>query len=96
MRILITSSKTIAILSFIIGTSLFALQLYNKNAYALTMVGILFIGIATVVNSIALLSLVFTALKPSAYRKDLLKTIGIVLLNIPIALLYFYILIEVL
>jgi hypothetical protein len=96
MRILITSSKAIAILSFIIGTSLFALQLYNKNAYPFVRASLVFIGIATVVNSIAVLSLVYTALKPSKYRKESLKTIGIMLLNIPIVLLYFCILIEVL
>lgn len=91
---LITTSKTIAIISFIIGTTLFALQLYNPKSDAFFRIGALFIIIATIVNTIALATLIFSLLGSSKIKTEILKTISIVLLNIPIAFLYFRILIK--
>ena len=95
MNNLITTSKAIAFLSFIIGTILFALQLYN-DALGLIYFGSIFIIIAVVINSISLIALIFSILGYIEQKIELLKTMWIVLLNIPIAILYFYILIETL
>lgn len=95
MNNLITTSKSIAFLSFIIGTILFVLQLYNE-ALGLIYFGFIFIIIAVIINTISLLILIFSILGYTEQKLELLKTIGIVLLNIPIAFLYFYILIETL
>ena len=91
---IITTSKSITIISFIIGTILFALQLYFNKSDALIYPGIIFILIATIINVISLIALVFSLLANTNYKLELLKTCGIVLLNIPIAILYFYIIIE--
>ncbi len=96
MKNLIDISKTIAIISFVIGTILFVLQLYFKESIALIYPGIIFILIAIIINFISLIALMFSLLGSSIEKLELLKTCGIVLLNIPIATLYFYILIETL
>jgi len=95
MNNLITASKCIALLSFIIGTTLFTLQLYNDELDLIYM-GLIFMSIAIIVNTISLFILIFSVLKSNKQKSELLITIGIVLLNIPIAILYFYILIETL
>ncbi|TBN05608.1 hypothetical protein EYD45_04860 [Hyunsoonleella flava] len=94
MKNLITASKSIAFISFIIGTILFALQMYNTTSFAFVYPGILFIIIAFILNTITFLALGFSMLGSSTDKTEILKTIGIVLLNIPIAFIYFYILIE--
>lgn len=94
MKNLITTSKSIAFISFIIGTILFALQMYNTTSFAFVYPGILFIIIAFILNTITFLALGFSMLGSSTDKTEILKTIGIVLLNIPIAFIYFYILIE--
>jgi hypothetical protein len=101
MKNLITTSKSIAFMSFIIGTILFALKLYNPYLSKLTIIGALFVIVALAINSILLFGLVFKLcfgmlLKTLNHETiiQLATTIGIVLANIPIAILYFYILIE--
>lgn len=101
MKNLITTSKSIAFMSFIIGTILFTLKLYNPYLSKLTIIGALFVIVALAINSILLFGLVFKLcfgmlLKTLNHETiiQLATTIGIVLANIPIAILYFYILIE--
>ncbi len=94
MKNLIITSKAIAIISFTIGTILFALQLYNATSRVLVYPGILFITIAFIVNTITCIALVFTMFMGNTNKTEIVKTIGIVLLNIPITIMYFYILIE--
>ncbi|MFD1163861.1 hypothetical protein ACFQ2E_15635 [Hwangdonia seohaensis] len=96
MKDLINSSKAIAIISFAIGTILFVLQLYFRKSVVFIYPGIIFILIAVIINSILLIALVFSLIGYINQRLELLKTCGLVLLNIPIAILYFYILIETL
>ncbi len=90
---LINTSKIIALLSFVIGTILFALQLYFKQSDAFISPGLIFVIIALIINSISLLALTFSLLGSTKRKIEILQTCGIVLLNIPIAILYFYILI---
>jgi hypothetical protein len=96
MKNLINTSKSIAIISFTIGSILFSLQLYLRESTILIYTGIIFILLAIIINSIALIALIFSLLGRTNQKLDLLKTCGIVLLNIPIGALYFYILIETL
>lgn len=95
MTKLITSSKAIAITSFFIGSTIFTLQLCFTNTYAFVVLGLLFAIVAVFINSISLVGLIYYLLGNSNSKKlELLESIGIVLLNIPIALLYFYILLN--
>ncbi|MFS4482111.1 hypothetical protein ACKGJY_03780 [Hyunsoonleella sp. 2307UL5-6] len=93
MKNIITTSKAIAAVSFIIGTILFALQMYTLSN-TLIRPGVAFIAIATIVNILSLLALIFLLLNTKTHKIIIFKTIGIVLLNIPVALLYFRILIK--
>ena len=93
MKHFITTSKTIAVLSFVIGTILFTLQLYRFNSNNLIQIGIIFIISAVIINTISLLVLLF-GLLGNTDKWEILKTIGIVLANIPIAIIYFYLLIN--
>ena len=94
MNNLINTSKAIAFLSFVIGTILFALKLSIITSLSFIYFGMIFIIVATIVNTISLIALIFLICGYTDQRLELIKTCGIILLNIPIALLYFYILIE--
>lgn len=79
----------VALLSFIIGTLLLLSFLYDNNL-KIAYIGQYFVVGACIVNFIVfLLILSFTNTK----HKDFKKTIVIMLLNIPIALIYLYIVI---
>ena len=82
--------KWIAIFSFIIGTILLLCFYFfdNDNIF---LIGYLYILFAIIVNLIILIFLVINNSKGKN-----LKTIGLILLNIPIAYFYFYIVIFLL
>lgn len=87
------SAKLIGGGSFAFGTLLFILQLIDpKGNYASA--GLYFIGYAFVVNSVFFLALIITAGLFYHRRQVLLKTAGLLLLNIPIAVIYFIIIIN--
>lgn len=94
MNNLIITSKSLAIISLIVGTVLFSLQLYLGKETSLISIGFIFVVIAVIINSISLLIMVFYLLGNSKQKIEVFKTIGIILLNIPIAVLYFYIIIS--
>lgn len=94
MTNLITTSKAIALLSFVIGTILFAIQLYFSDVQFIY-VGFVFVLVSIIANTISLITLIFTILGDSKNKLELAKTCGIILLNIPIAILYFYIIISI-
>jgi len=101
MKHLIHTSKSIAIISFIIGTILLSLKLYNPYSIILTFIGAIFILIATIVNLILFFALLFKLIFSYFFsvlnNKEITNfavAIGIVLSNIPIVFLYLYILIE--
>lgn len=94
MNALINTSKTIAILSFAIGTVLFVIQLYFNPSLGFSYAGFIFIIIATIINTISFLALIFSLLGKTDKKLELIKTSGLILLNIPIAILYTYILIT--
>lgn len=79
--------------SFLIGTAL--LIIYCTTKYEpLIPLGLLYVILAMIVNSIMLLiMLIMIIIYPKYYHK-LLKTAAIILLNLPIAYLYFWIVTE--
>lgn len=85
-------SLLIAKSSFVIGTVLFVLQLiFNKND-SILIVGYHYVSLAIFVNLIYILLLIITLFENERI-KETLKCIGIILLNIPIAIIYLTILI---
>ncbi|MDD7885353.1 hypothetical protein [Flavivirga sp. 57AJ16] len=59
MHSLITTSKSIALLSFVIGTILFAIQLYFGSTQ-LIYIGVVFVIVATIINTILFIALIVT------------------------------------
>ena len=89
------TSRATALLSFGFGTILFSLFLYFGESIVPIMVGVKFVIVAILVNSILFFTNIILAITNSKNRMELLKTCGILLLNIPIAILYFYIVISI-
>jgi hypothetical protein len=87
-------SSQLAIVSFVLGTLLFGSYLVFSNQTTLISIGIYYLLSAIIVNSIMLLWLIYNCfLKP--YRlKQIRIEILILLTNIPVAMLYFSILIH--
>ncbi|MDO5980099.1 hypothetical protein [Flavivirga spongiicola] len=86
-------SSKIALVSFSIGTILFVLQVFIKGINAVTMIGYYYVGLAIIINSlvfIMLLSLLFI----NKNKRETIQSIGIILFNIPIAFLYYSIVIH--
>ncbi|WP_452227917.1 MULTISPECIES: hypothetical protein [unclassified Lacinutrix] len=89
MKNLILTGKITAASSFIIGSILLAIYLYFENPNHLETTGITFIVIAFWVNLILWIILVISAILKPEYRVEILKTCGIMLLNIPVTFGYF-------
>ncbi|MDO5970912.1 hypothetical protein Q4Q35_13960 [Flavivirga aquimarina] len=87
------TSRTIALISFSIGTILFLLQAINKGLSTVTVIGFNYVKVAIIVNSLVFIILLFT-LFLSKQKLETIKSIGIILLNIPIAFLYYQIVIH--
>lgn len=87
------SAKLIGGGSFIIGTVLFILQLVNPEGN-LERLGFMFIGYAFVINAAFFLMLLLSAALFHRRHKALLKTAGLMLLNIPIGFIYLFIVIS--
>jgi hypothetical protein len=87
------SAKLIGGGSFAFGTLLFVLQLIDpKGNYESA--GLYFIGYAFVINAVFFLMLVICASLFHHRHKALLKTAGLLLLNIPIAVIYLIIILN--
>jgi len=87
--------KIIALLSFIIGTITFSLYLYFDNSNTIGSFGFYFIIIALIINMLLLVVNIIAIIIDNEHREELIKTCGIMLINIPIAILYFYIVISI-
>lgn len=76
--------------SFIVGTALFIIYCTTKYAPLLP-IGLFYVILATIVNSIILLiTMIMSIIYPKYYLK-LLKTALILLLNLPVAYFYFWV-----
>lgn len=85
----ITLGKWIALISFIIGTLIFGLYFFTSNG-ELLFIGYGFVILAGIVNLIILLAILIKSTSDSANRKKLLKTGGLMLINIPILFIFIY------
>ena len=83
----IALGKKTALISFLIGTVIFGLYFLTSN-WQLLFVGYGFILIAGIFNIIILILTISKANSDSENRKKLLKTSGLMLLNIPILIIY--------
>ena len=88
-----TISHYCAIISFAIGTLIFFLYLTNKVDKTI-IIGLYYTVIAILVNTILFTFNTLCAFFTSKYCKKYLINSGILLLNAPIALFYFYVVIE--
>lgn len=78
-------------ISFSIGTLL--LLLYMAGEYELILIaGFLYVLFAAFINSVILLAMVAISFSHRKYQKTLLQNTSLMLLNIPIAIVYFIIL----
>lgn len=87
------SAKLIGGGSFAIGTLFFAMQLIQPEV-KLVGFGIEFIGYAFLINIIFFIALIVCSALYRLHQKALLQTAGMLLLNIPVALIYLFILLS--
>jgi len=85
----IKTGRRLAIISFLIGTSFLALYFLIEDSEMLLVPGYLYLCCAIVVNVIYLFILLVNLILEKKHRKDVIVTIFLMLLNIPIAYLYF-------
>ncbi|WP_166967601.1 hypothetical protein [Yeosuana marina] len=95
MKDLIFFEKTIALLSFLIGTALLSIYLYFGNPNTIKTVGLYFVITAFIINSLLFFINLIGIIIDNKNRVELIKTCGIMLLNIPIAILYLYMIISI-
>ena|SRR5690606_2750793 len=84
---LIQASNIVALMSFVIGTTLFSLFFYLSKSETLLMIGLIFVIAAILINSILLFANLLVSAIYIENRINHIKTCGILLLNIPIAFL---------
>ncbi|MFV0541649.1 MAG: hypothetical protein ACK5MZ_10525 [Aestuariibaculum sp.] len=90
MKHLSEIGKITALLSFVLGTCLFVFYLYFGQRNSSIIIGFYFVIIVVCTNLLLMLILLIAALANKPQRNNLLKTCGIMLLNIPVAALYMY------
>ncbi len=78
-----------ALISFLIGTILLTI-FYFTNSTTVTLYGMIFIGIAGLINSGVLVKVLIDLINEKKNRKKYFITTGIMLLNIPVVVIYFY------
>ena len=86
-------SAAIALVFFLIGTFLFLLQLVTTDMLTLPIISFYYLLIALFFNAIVLLTLIGKLFIDSNYS-EILKSIAIILVNIPIAIFYTYIIFK--
>lgn len=79
-----------ALVSFLAGTVILLLYFISMSGI-FAFIGLFFMMLAGLVNIVILLLLLIRALNDAPYRTKLLKTAGVMLLNIPIVFIYFFI-----
>lgn len=92
MKITLKTAQKTSLIFFSIGTFLFLIQLLTKDELAFALLGLVFVLIAIVYNLIVIIILIIQLIKHN--ELDTFFSILIILLNIPIAAGYLYILIH--
>ncbi len=88
------TGKIVALVSFVIGTCLLSFYLYFGNSFIDIFTAASIIFIEVIVNIVILTTIIGQTLLNKTDKTDALKTCGLMLLNIPIAILYFYMMIT--
>ncbi len=86
---LINKSLKVSWISFVVGTGLFVLYFF-VNSFPIAVVSIIITATFGVVNLIFLFRLGIRGLKERNNRRRILRTCGVMSLNIPIVFLYAY------
>ncbi len=79
-----------ALISFLFGTTIFGIY-YMTSSIELLLIGYAFIALTGLINIGILILILVKANKDKDNKKNLLKTCGLMLLNIPIMLFYFWV-----
>ena len=85
-----TIGKFTALVSFLIGALIFGLYFFTSKG-ELLFVGYGYIAFAGIINLIVILFILVMAITDSSNRKNLLKTSGIMLINIPIMFIFIWV-----
>ena len=93
MNSTLDTSKIVAGISFIIGTLFLVTHLFFKES-SIVLFGLYYVLIAFVINSFVFFWLITRLIICSENWIELLKAIGAILTNIPIAIGYFFIVIN--
>nr|WP_321236237.1 hypothetical protein [uncultured Psychroserpens sp.] len=86
-------STLTALVFFSIGTLLLLLHVVFRNQFDVTIIGLYYVLFAIVINSIIVVILLIDLILNNT-KVEALKSIGVILLNAPIALLYFHIVVD--
>ena len=84
----------LAIVSFALGTILFLLPLIGFKDETILIIGLYYVLAAIVINGIAFIALFLQFLTTNENRDEISIRILILLANIPIAIVYFYITVQ--
>lgn len=85
----IIAGRLTALISFLIGLGIF-LGYFATSSDHFVKWGISFLLLASLINVIMLLKVIYTAVKQKSYRKKALLTCGLMMLNIPTAIVFCY------
>lgn len=86
--------RVTAFLSFIIGTILLILFTMTRTFSPIITIGILYIYVAFIINLILFVFVFLSAFYFWQYRLELFRHCGLLVLNIPIAIVYFFIVLK--
>ena len=92
---IIKMSRNVALISFIIGT-LILLTFYFSERTGLVFIGFLYLLVTVVINLIFLIGLIMNLVTKESDRKKTWISIGFLLANIPIVILYYNIALYIL
>lgn len=84
------TGQIVALLSFVIGTILLAFYLYFGEEVINVFAAFFFVVGALIANTVLITVIIGRAILYSQHRLKSLKTIALMLINIPISILYFY------
>jgi len=88
------TGKIIALLSFVIGTILLSLYLYYGEKIVSIYLALFFVVGAVIINIVMVTVIIGRAILIESERIENIKTIAIMLINIPVSILYLYMVIT--
>ncbi|MFK7746749.1 MAG: hypothetical protein AB8B65_00015 [Kordia sp.] len=85
---LLKAAKITAILSFLGGTFLLIAYFYNAGSIAILYLGIYYALVAVLINSLLVFTLYITLVHSKVKQKKILKSLILMIANVPIGLCY--------